>query len=76
VRYLNPSALVAAKYLATEAMRHRRPRRARRVRAYTGLRPRPFRPNLPPLPSHPVAPAPLDVLHAVLGGLHRLELAR
>ena len=33
-RYLNPSTLVAVKYMATEALRWRRPRRAARVRSY------------------------------------------
>ena len=32
--YLNPSTLVAVKYMATEALRWRRPRRAARVRSY------------------------------------------
>ncbi|MEE2039667.1 hypothetical protein Q8791_20830 [Nocardiopsis sp. CT-R113] len=61
-RYLNPSALVAARYIASEAMRRRRPRRAARVRAYAPAR---FAPH---------APAPRDVLEAVLEGLHRLEV--
>lgn len=60
MRYLNPSALVAVRYLASEAIRHRRPRRASRVRAYA--------------PALPASPA-LDVLHAVLEGLHRIEAA-
>lgn len=33
-RYLNPSALVAVKYLAAERLRWQRPRRASRVRTY------------------------------------------
>ena len=32
--YLNPSTLVAVKYMAAEALRWRRPRRAARVRSY------------------------------------------
>lgn len=33
-RYLTHSALIAVRYMAAEAIRHRRPRRASRVRAY------------------------------------------
>ncbi|MES0838011.1 hypothetical protein [Nocardiopsis tropica] len=64
-RYLNPSALVAVRHLASEAMRARRPRRAARVRHYV------------PEPSAfrvPVAVPALDVLGAVLDGLRRLEV--
>lgn len=77
MRYLNPSALVAVRYLASEAMRHRRPRRAARVRSYAPLPHRRETPLAPTAP--PVVPAvprviPLDVLSAVLDGLNRLEM--
>lgn len=36
-RYLNPSALVAVRHIAEEALRTRRPRRAARVRSYVTL---------------------------------------
>ncbi|MGW8528706.1 MULTISPECIES: hypothetical protein [Nocardiopsidaceae] len=62
MRYLNPSALVAARYIASEAMRRRRPRRAARVRAYA------------PAGFVPYALTPHDILNAVLDGLHRLEV--
>ncbi|MES0833640.1 hypothetical protein [Nocardiopsis tropica] len=65
MRYLNPSALVAARYLASEALRRRRPRKAARVRAYA-------RPQRLPIPD---APVPIDLLNAVLEGLRRLEVA-
>lgn len=67
-RYLNPSALVAVRYLATEAMRRRRPRRASRVRAYV--------PPLIPTPRRPMDTAPITVLRTLLEGLHRWEVAR
>lgn len=65
-RYLNPSALVAVRYLAEETIRRRRPRRAARVRAYApGRHRRPV----------PLARAPrIDVLTRALAGLQALEV--
>ncbi|GHC78594.1 hypothetical protein GCM10007079_16020 [Nocardiopsis terrae] len=82
-RYLNLSELAHVRWLASETMRRRRPRRAGRVRAYaakpralSGSRsPRPPRPPLVPSPRRPLDTAPLDVLHAVLAGLHRLGVS-
>ncbi|MGW5875154.1 hypothetical protein ACWFMI_01185 [Nocardiopsis terrae] len=71
-RYLNLSELVHVRWLATETMRRRRPRRPRRasrVRAFAPL------PRIP-APRRPLDAAPLDVLHAVLAGLHRLGVTR
>ena len=67
-RYLNLSELAHVRWLASEAVRWRRPRRARRVRA--------FAPPPIPAPRRPLDTAPLDVLRAVLEGLRRLEVAR
>lgn len=60
-RYLNLSELTYVRHRATELVHRRRPRRAGRVRAYA------------PAPRRPLDTAPLDVLHAVLAGLHRLD---
>ncbi|GAA1072584.1 hypothetical protein [Nocardiopsis metallicus] len=82
-RYLNLSELAHVRWLASEAMRCRRPRRARRVRAYAPV-PRILilgqplcSPRTPwvPAPRRPLDSAPLDVLRAVLAGLQRLGVA-
>ncbi|GAB2515233.1 hypothetical protein [Nocardiopsis aegyptia] len=65
MRYLNPSALVAVRYLAEERLRRRRPRRAARARAYA---PWPI-----PRPRVPLDAAPTAILATVLDGLRRLE---
>ena len=79
-RYLNLSEPSHARWLASETTRHRRPRKAKRVRNYAA-KPRTFsgakplrspRPPLVPSPRRPLDTAPLDVLHAVLAGLHKL----
>jgi len=62
VRYLNLSALVAARHIASEAVRRRRPRRAARVRAYAPAR------------FTSCATTPRDGLDAVTDGLHHLEV--
>ncbi|XKK36929.1 hypothetical protein HFP72_18370 [Nocardiopsis sp. ARC36] len=62
--YLNPSTLLAVRFLATETLRHRRPRQASRVRAYTN-------PSVPMLPSTSTE----GLLGAVLGGLRGLEVS-
>ncbi|GAA1078143.1 hypothetical protein GCM10009642_13550 [Nocardiopsis metallicus] len=85
-RYLNLSELAHVRWLASEAMRRRRPhrpRRARRVRAYAPA-PRtlalgessrsPLPPRIP-APRRPLDSAPMDVLQAVLAGLRRLGVA-
>ena len=80
-RCLNLSELTYARHRAAELVRRRRPRRAGRVRAYA-LSPRTPagagssgspRPPRVPGPRLPLDTVPLDVLHAVLSGLHRLE---
>lgn len=65
MRYLNPSALVAVRYLAEERIRWRRPRRAARARYYA---PWPI-----PRPRVPMDAAPTAVLRIVLDGLRHLE---
>ncbi|MFD3685260.1 hypothetical protein ACFWTE_10630 [Nocardiopsis sp. NPDC058631] len=62
MRYLNLSALVAARHIAPEAVRRRRPRRAARVRAYAPAR------------FTSCATDPRDVPDAVMNGLHRPEV--
>lgn len=82
-RYLNLSELAYVRHRAAEIMRRRRPRRAGRVRTYataprtsSGARPpRSPRPPLVPSPRRPLDTAPLDVLRAVLSGLHQLGVA-
>lgn len=67
----------------TSSQGRRRPRRAGRVRAFAAnprsrseARPaRSPRPPLIPAPRRPLDTAPLQVLHAVLAGLQRLEVA-
>ncbi len=59
-RYLNTTELAYVRWRAGSPTRWPRPRRASRVRSYAT--PRPAGPGL-------------DVLHAVLAGLHRLEAA-
>ncbi|WP_017589985.1 hypothetical protein [Nocardiopsis ganjiahuensis] len=79
-RYLNLSELAYVRHRASELVRRRRPRRAGRVRTYAtaartpmGARPpRSPRPPLVPSPRRPLDTAPLDVLRAVLAGLHKL----
>lgn len=87
-RYLNLSELAHVRWLASEAMRRRRPRKASRVRAFAAMttphpEPRPNGPVVPvPLPRRPLSTstprlwpletAPLQILHAVLTGLQRL----
>jgi hypothetical protein len=81
-RYLNMSELAYVRHRASELVRHRRPRRAGRVRTYataprTPAPMRPLRAPRPPLlpsPRRPLDTAPLDVLRAVLAGLHQLGL--
>ncbi|GAA1469351.1 hypothetical protein GCM10009603_64850 [Nocardiopsis exhalans] len=82
-RCLNLSELAHVRWLASEAMRRRRPRRARRVRGYAPA-PRNLilgqplcspRPPRVPAPRRPLDSAPLDVLQAVLAGLQRLGVA-
>ncbi|GAA1463645.1 hypothetical protein NE857_32160 [Nocardiopsis exhalans] len=79
-RYLNLSELAHVRWLASEAMRHRRPRRAGRVRAYAPA-PRPLilgpplcSPRQPriPAPQRPLDTAPLLILQLLLAGLRRL----
>ncbi|GAA1460131.1 hypothetical protein GCM10009603_20540 [Nocardiopsis exhalans] len=82
-RYLNLSELAHVRWLASEAMRRRRPRRARRVRAYAPV-PRtlalgepsrsPHPPRIP-APRRPLDSAPMDVLQAVLAELRRFGVA-
>ncbi|MES0832513.1 hypothetical protein [Nocardiopsis tropica] len=59
-RYLNPSTLLAVRFLTMETLRHRRPRRASRVRAYSN-------PSsaLPSVPTEGVLGAVLDGLRGV-----------
>lgn len=79
-RYLNLSELAHVRWLASEAMRRRRPRRAGRVRSYAPVPrtlildgpPRSPRPPLVPSPRRPLDTTPLDGLHAALSGLQRL----
>ncbi|MFE3459158.1 hypothetical protein ACFXKD_16575 [Nocardiopsis aegyptia] len=66
MRYLNPSALVAVRYLAEERMRRRRPRRAARARHYA--------PWPVPRPRVPLDVIPTAVLGAVLESLRRMEV--
>lgn len=66
MRYLNSSELVYVRWLATEALRWRRPRRASRVRTYA---PPAITATRRPLDDH------LGVLVRVLDGLRRLEVA-
>ncbi|GAA1459276.1 hypothetical protein NE857_29740 [Nocardiopsis exhalans] len=82
-RYLNLSELAHVRWLASEAMRCRRPRRANRVRAYAPA-PRKLilgqpscapRPPRVPAPRRPLEAAPLQILQAVLSGLRRLGVA-
>lgn len=81
-RCLNLSELTYVRHRAAELVRRRRPRRVGRVRAYAsaprtlaGARtPRSPRPPQIPSPRRPLDTAPLDVLQAVLAGLHRLEV--
>lgn len=82
-RYLNLSELAHVRWLASEAMRRRRPRRARRVRTYApvprtlilGGPPRSPRPPLIPAPRRPLDSAPLQILQLLLAGLRRLGVA-
>lgn len=67
-RYLNLSELAYVRWLASEALRWRRPRRAARVRAFTLAGP------IPP-PRRPVDLGDMSVLVRVLHGLHRLEVS-
>ncbi|MFE3461393.1 hypothetical protein ACFXKD_27935 [Nocardiopsis aegyptia] len=60
MRYLNPSALLAARFMAKEATR--RPRRASRPRRYA--------------PWPPLVTGDMAVLHAVRAGLENLAVAR
>lgn len=70
--YLNLSEPVLTRRRASEGAHRQRPRRATRVRAYASTRPpRSFRPLIPS-PRRPLDTVPLDVLRAVLAGLHRL----
>ncbi|GAA1074817.1 hypothetical protein [Nocardiopsis metallicus] len=90
-RYLNLSELARVRWLASEAMRRRRPRKAGRVRAFAMTatphpEPRPHGPVLPvPLPRRPLAAsrprrwpletAPLQILQMLLTGLRQLGVA-
>ncbi|WP_017603632.1 hypothetical protein [Nocardiopsis alkaliphila] len=82
-RYLNLSELAYVRHRAAELIQRRRPRKAGRVRIYAasprtlsgGHRPRSPRPPLVPAPRRPLDTVPLEVLRAVLAGLHRLEVA-
>ncbi|GAA1464843.1 hypothetical protein NE857_04180 [Nocardiopsis exhalans] len=82
-RYLNLSELAHVRWLASEAMRRRRPRRASRVRSYAPV-PRNLtleqpscspRPPRVPMPRRPLETAPLQILQLLLAGLHRLGVA-
>ena len=66
-RYLNLSELAYVRWLASEALRWRRPRRAHRVRAFALAGPTP--------PRRPVDLGDLTLLGRVLEGLHRLEVS-
>ncbi|MFD6953414.1 MULTISPECIES: hypothetical protein [unclassified Nocardiopsis] len=57
MRYLNPSALVAVRYLTSERLRRRRPRRASRVRNYVAH------------PAGDLAPLALAVAHYLRGAI-------
>ena len=82
-RYLNLSEPAPARHRAAEMIEPRRLRKAGRVRIYAssprtlsgGHRPRSPRPPLIPAPRRPSETVPVEVLHAVLVGLHRLEVA-
>lgn len=82
-RYLNLSEPAYIRHRAAEPSHRRRPRKAGRVRIYAaspgtlsgGRPPRSPRPPLVPAPRRPLEAVPLEVLHAVLVGLHRLEVA-
>ncbi len=76
-RYLNLSELAHVRWLASEAMRKRRPRKARRVRAFA-LMAAPH-PEPPPRPHGPIVPLPrqpvdhhLGVLRTAVDGLRGL----
>lgn len=82
-RCLNLSELTYARRRAVEPVRRPRPRRAGRVRAYAsssrtlagaGSSGSPRPPRVPG-PRRPLDTVPLDVLHAVLSGLRRLEVS-
>ncbi|HJE59728.1 MAG TPA: hypothetical protein K8V84_14655 [Nocardiopsis listeri] len=81
-RCLNLSELTYVRHRAAELVRRRRSRKAGRVRAYASAprtlaetrSPRSPRPPRIPGPRRPLDTAPLDVLQAVLSGLHRLEV--
>lgn len=74
-RYLNHSEPAYVRRRASEPTRRRLPRNAGRVRAYVTIHP-PRSPRLPvPSPRRPLDAVPLDVLRAVLTGLHRLVVA-
>ncbi len=82
-RYLNLSEPVRVRHRAAELIELRSPRKAGRVRIYAssprtssgGHQPRSPRPPLIPAPRRPLEVVPLELLHAVLAGLHRLEVA-
>ncbi|MEU3020533.1 hypothetical protein ABZ635_24440 [Nocardiopsis sp. NPDC007018] len=75
-RYLKLCELACTRYLASEAMRRRRPRQAARVRAFAA-NPRRHHPSrswapVAPSPRRPIDEVPAEVLRAVLAGLRRL----
>ena len=82
-RYLNLSEPVYVRHRAAEPTHRRRSRKAARVRIYASSPRTPSdghrlcspRPPLIPAPRRPSETVPVEVLHAVLVGLHRLEVA-
>lgn len=79
-RYLNLSEPAYVRHRTAKPMHRSRPRKAGRVLVYAwsprtfvgGRQPRSPRPPLVPAPRRPLDTVPLEVLRAVLAGLHRL----
>lgn len=77
MRYLRTSDLDLVRRIAAEAYSRRRPRRASRPRTFV-ISPTPAASRVrayAPWPPAPMGTAPIGVLHRVLDGLQRWEVA-